>query len=284
MIVIGGSASSNLAKDLAKQLNAEYVQAVNKTFPDGEIYARIEREALRGEVVIVQNSYPNDKLVELLLLQDAAWGLGAEKVTCVIPYFGYARQDERFNRGEPLSARVMVEHIQMNADKVILVDIHNPEIMDWFTKAKVKDVHDAPCVGDFFKEYGVDLVLAPDEGALKRAGWTAERLGVDWDYLVKTRLSGTHVHMTPKNIDAKDRKVLIVDDIISTGGTIVAATEELKRLGARTVMAACTHGLFVGNALDNLKKHVDKLACANTLESEVSQISVAPEVAKAILE
>jgi len=87
----------------------------------------------------------------------------------------------------------------------------------------------------------------------------------------KTRLSGTHVHMTPKNIDAKDRRVLIVDDIISTGGTIVAATEELKRR-------------FVGNALDNLKKHVDKLACANTLESEVSLISVAPVVARAIQE
>ena len=210
--------------------------------------------------------------------------LGAEKVTCVIPYFGYARQDERFNRGEPLSAKVMVEHIQMSADRVVLVDIHNPEIMDWFTKAKVKDVHAAPCIGDFFKEHGVDLVLAPDEGALKRAGWTAERLGVDWDYMIKTRLSGTHVHMTPKNIDAKDRRVLIVDDIISTGGTIIAATEELKRLGARNVMAACTHGLFVGNALDNLKKHVDKLACANTLESEVSLISVAPVVARAIQE
>jgi len=284
MIVVGGSASTGLAKDLARELNAEYVQALTKTFPDGETYARIDRDALHGEVVIVQNSYPNDKLVELLLLQDAALGLGAEKVTCVIPYFGYARQDERFNRGEPLSAKIMVEHIQMSADRVVLVDIHNPEIMDWFTKAKVKDVHAAPCIGDFFKEHGVDLVLAPDEGALKRAGWTAERLGVDWDYMIKTRLSGTHVHMTPKNIDAKDRRVLIVDDIISTGGTIIAATEELKRLGARNVMAACTHGLFVGNALDNLKKHVDKLACANTLESEVSLISVAPVVARAIQE
>ena len=284
MIVVGGSASTGLAKDLARELNAEYVQALTKTFPDGETYARIDRDALHGEVVIVQNSYPNDKLVELLLLQDAALGLGAEKVTCVIPYFGYARQDERFNRGEPLSAKVMVEHIQMSADRVVLVDIHNPEIMDWFTKAKVKDVHAAPCIGDFFKEHGVDLVLAPDEGALKRAGWTAERLGVDWDYMIKTRLSGTHVHMTPKNIDAKDRRVLIVDDIISTGGTIIAATEELKRLGARNVLAACTHGLFVGNALDNLKKHVDRLACANTLESEVSLISVAPVVARAIQE
>lgn len=282
MKIIGGSASTNLAKGLAKELNGEYIQAITKTFPDGETYARIDREALRGEVVIVQNSYPNDKLIELLLLQDAARALGAEKVTCVIPYFGYARQDERFNRGEPLSAKVMVDHIQLGADKVVLVDIHNPEIMEWFTKADVIDVHAANCVADFFKEFGVDLVLAPDEGALKRAGWTAARLGVDWDYLVKTRLSGTHVHMTPKNIDAKGRRVLIVDDIISTGGTIIAATEELKRLGARTVMAACTHGLFVGNALDNLKKYVDKMACANTLECEVSLISVAPEVAKAI--
>ncbi|MCX6651275.1 MAG: ribose-phosphate diphosphokinase [Methanomassiliicoccales archaeon] len=284
MKVIGGSASTNLAKDLAKELNGEYIQGITKTFPDGETYARIDREALHGEVVIVQNSYPNEKLIELFLLQDAARALGAEKVTCVVPYFGYARQDERFNRGEPLSAKVMVDHIQLGADKVVLIDIHNPEIMEWFTKADVVDVHAANCVADFFKEFGVDLVIAPDEGALKRAGWTAARLGVDWDYLVKTRLSGTHVHMTPKNIDAKGRKVLIVDDIISTGGTIIAATEELKRLGARTVMAACTHGLFVGNALDNLKKYVDKLACANTLESEVSQISVASEVAKAIAE
>jgi ribose-phosphate pyrophosphokinase len=88
--------------------------------------------------------------------------------------------------------------------------------------------------------------------------------------------------MTPKNIDAKNKKVLIVDDIISTGGTIVAATEELRRLGARSVSAACTHGLFVGGALDRLKKYCDKITAANTLESEVSVISVAPEVAKAI--
>jgi ribose-phosphate pyrophosphokinase len=282
MLVVGGSASTKLAMDLATQLNAEYTPATVKRFPDGECYVRIEKESLDDDVVIVQNSYPDEKLVELLLLQDAAIGLDARKVTNVIPYYGYARQDERFNKGEPLSAKVMVDHIQMNADKVVLVDIHNNSMLDWFDEAEVVDTHAAPAIGRFYKDQGIDLVLAPDEGALKRAGCVAEVLNCDWDYLVKTRLSGTNVHMTPKNIDAKNKKVLIVDDIISTGGTIVAATEELRRLGARSVNAACTHGLFVGGALDRLKKYCDKIAAANTLESEVSIISVAPEVAKAI--
>ena len=282
MLVVGGSASTKLAMDLATELNAEYIPATVKRFPDGECYVRIEKESLDDDVVIVQNSYPDEKLVELFLLQDAAIGLGAKKVVNVIPYYGYARQDERFNKGEPLSAKVMVDHIQMNADKVILVDIHNHAMLDWFDEAEVVDTHAAPAIGRFYKDQGIDLVLAPDEGALKRAGWVAEVLNCEWDYLVKTRLSGTNVHMTPKNIDAKNKKVLIVDDIISTGGTIVAATEELRRLGARSVSAACTHGLFVGGALDRLKKYCDKITAANTLESEVSVISVAPEVAKAI--
>ncbi|QLH75068.1 MAG: ribose-phosphate diphosphokinase [Methanomassiliicoccales archaeon] len=282
MLVIGGSASSRLAQDLAQVLNAEYVPAGVKRFPDGECYLRLNKESIDDEVVIVQNSYPDTNLVELFLLQDAAISLGAKKVTNVIPYFGYARQDERFNKGEPLSAKVMVDHIQLNSDKVILVDIHNINIMDWFDEAEVANVYAAPAIGRYFKESGIDLVLAPDEGALKRAGMVAEVLGCEWDYLIKTRLSGTQVHMSPKNIDAKNKKVLIVDDIISTGGTIAAATEELKKAGARSVFAACTHGLFIGGGLDRLRKYCDVIVCANTLESEVSVVSVAPEIAKAI--
>ena len=105
MLVVGGSASTKLAKDLATELNAEYTPATVKRFPDGECYVRIEKESLDDDVVIVQNSYPDEKLVELFLLQDAAIGLGAKKVTNVIPYFGYARQDERFNKGEPCRPR-----------------------------------------------------------------------------------------------------------------------------------------------------------------------------------
>ncbi|MCE5296829.1 MAG: ribose-phosphate diphosphokinase [Euryarchaeota archaeon] len=280
MIVIGGSASSKLAQDLALVMNAEYVSAGVKRFPDGECYIHLQKESIDDEVVIVQNSYPDTNLVELLLLQDAAISIGAKKVTNVIPYFGYARQDERFNKGEPLSAKVMVDHIQLNADKVVLVDIHNINMMDWFDEAEVVNTYAAPAIGRYFKDQSIDLVLAPDEGALKRAGMVAEVLGCEWDYLTKTRLSGTQVHVSPKNIDAKNKKVLIVDDIISTGGTIAAATDELKKAGARSVFAACTHGLFIGGGLDRLRTYCDKVVCANTLESEVSVVSVAPEIAK----
>ncbi len=281
-MVIGGSSSTKLAQDLAVTLNAEYLPSNTKRFPDGECFLRLEKESIDDDVVIVQNSSPDGNLVELFLLQDAAYALGAKRIINVIPYFGYARQDERFNKGEPLSAQVMVDHIMLSCDKVVLVDIHNIDIMDWFDEVDVVNTFAAPAIGRYFKDSAIDLVLAPDQGALQRAHLVSEALNCESDYMIKTRLSSTQVHMVPKSIDCNNKKVLIVDDIISTGGTIVAATEELKKAGARSVYAACTHGLFIGNALDRLKKHCDKIVCANTLESEVSVVSVAPEVAKAI--
>jgi ribose-phosphate pyrophosphokinase len=282
MIVVGGSSSRKLADDLAKELGTGLLQATSKRFPDGECYVRLETEEIDKEVVIVQNSHPDDMLVELLLLQDAAVRLGAERITNVIPYFGYARQDKLFNRGEAVSAQVMVEHIEMRAKKVITVDIHSAETLDWFRKAKGVDVHAMSCIGSFFSNAGIDLVLAPDEGAAERAEGVAKILGSDWDHLVKTRLSGTEVRMAPKRLDVKGRSVLIVDDIISTGGTIEAATRQLRSLGARRVVAVCTHGLFTMGALERLKKCCDRVLSTNTLENEVSEISVAPAIAEAI--
>jgi ribose-phosphate pyrophosphokinase len=282
MIVIGGSSSRKLADDLAKELGTGLLQATSKRFPDGECYVRLETEEMDREVVIVQNSHPDDMLVELLFLQDAAARLGAERITNVIPYFGYARQDKLFNKGEAVSAEVMAEHIEMKANKVITVDIHGAETLDWFNKAKGVDVHATSCIASFFSNSGIDLVLAPDEGAAERAEGVAKILGCDWDHLVKTRLSGTEVKMAPKRLDVKGRRVLIVDDIISTGGTIEAATKQLRSLGAKRVVAVCTHGLFMMGALERLRKCCDNVLSTNTLENEVSEISVAPVIAKAI--
>lgn len=282
MIVIGGSSSRKLADDLARELGTDVIQATSKRFPDGECYIRLEMEGIEREVVIVQNSHPDDMFVELLLLQDAAARLGAEKITNVIPYFGYARQDKLFNKGEAVSAAVMVEHIEMKADKVITVDIHSAETLDWFKTAKGVDVHATSCIGSYFSNKGIDLVLAPDEGAAERAEGVAKILGCDWDHLVKTRLSGTEVRITPKRLDVKGKSVLIVDDIISTGGTIEAATKQLRSLGARRIVAVCTHGLFTMGALERLRKCCDAVLSTNTLENEVSEISVAPAIAKAI--
>ncbi len=281
MIVIGGSSSKALAQDLAKELGSRFVMVQTKRFPDGECYVRIEEEELDDEVVIVQNTHPDTALVEMLFIQDAAKGMGARKLTTVVPYMGYARQDERFKKGEALSAKVMVQMLNMSSDRLITVDVHKPIILDWF-KGEAQDVHAAPCIGQFFKGHGVDLVLAPDEGALQRATEVAKVIGSDVDFLEKTRLSGEVVRMAPKNVDAKDKNALIVDDIISTGGTIEAAANQLKILGAKSVTAVCTHGLFAKGALDRLRKCCNAVYSTNTIENEVAVISVAPQIAKAL--
>ncbi len=281
MIVVGGSSSKMLAQDLAKELECKYLQAHTTRFPDGECYVRIEEERIDDDVIIVQSTHPDNNLVELLLLQDAALGLGAKKVTSVIPYFGYARQDERFKRGEALSAKVMVKMVEQNSKSFVTIDIHKPIVLDWF-RGDAQDVHAAPCIGHFFKGSEIDMVLAPDEGALQRAREVATVIGTEWDYLEKTRLSGEVVRMAPKNLDAKDKNALIVDDIISTGGTIEAAANQLKIMGAKSVTAVCTHGLFAKGALDRLRKCCNAVYSTNTIEGEVSVISVAPQIAKVL--
>ena len=282
MIVIGGSSSRGLSADLASVLDVDLIQASTRRFPDSECYVRIERGELDSEAVLVQNSYPDTNFVELLLLQEAARSLGVEQLTTVVPYFGYARQDKRFEMGEPISAKVMAQHIQLRSERVITVDIHTSSIMDWFDSSEAVDVRAALEIGQFFKDEGVDLVLAPDHGASKRAEEVSKVIGVEWDYLVKIRISGTEVRISPKSIDVRGKNVLIVDDIISTGGTIIAATRELRAMGASTVTAACTHGLFTEGALPRIRKVCDRVVSSNTLEGETSEISVAPRIASAI--
>ena len=122
MIIVGGSSSRDLAKEMASILDCTYIQAASTKFPDGECYTRIDTESLDDDVVIVQNTYPNDNLIEMFLLQDAVRRLGAKSVTLVVPYFGYARQDRVFKPGEPESAKVMCRHLNMGCDRIITID------------------------------------------------------------------------------------------------------------------------------------------------------------------
>lgn len=284
MIVVGGSSSKNLATEISGILGCGYVEAMNQKFPDGECYVRIDTESLDDDVVIVQNTYPNDNLIEMLLLEDAVKGLGARTVTLVIPYFGYARQDRVFKPGEPESAKAISQCLAMKCDRVITVDLHKETTLEHFNRP-YKDVKAADAIADYFKNRGVNMVMSPDIGALGRAKEVAKKIGVPYDHLEKTRLSGTEVVMKPANSDCKDKNILIVDDLISTGGTIITATKQLKDVGARSVIVACTHGVFVNNALDRLRaSELDEILSANTIMTDVSKISVAKAIAKALRE
>ena len=272
MIIVGGSSSRDLAKELAGILDCTYIQAASTKFPDGECYTRIDAEALDDDVVIVQNTYPNDSLIEMFLIQDAVRRLGARSVALVIPYFGYARQDRVFKPGEPESA------------KVITIDIHKEAVLDYFP-CRHTDLKAAAVIADYFKGKGIDLVLSPDIGAAGRAKDVGDRMGVPSDHLNKTRLSGTEVRIAPATFDVAGKNVLIVDDMISTGGTIVTAASALRDAGAASVAVACTHGVFVNNAIERLTgSALSAVLCCNTLENEVSHISVAGLIADALRE
>jgi ribose-phosphate pyrophosphokinase len=284
MIIVGGSSSRDLAKELSSILGCAYIQAATTRFPDGECYTRIDNESLNDDVVIVQNTYPDSNLIEMFLLQDAVKKMGAKRVTLVIPYFGYARQDRVFKPGEPESAKVMTKHLGMMCDRVFTVDIHKESILDYFD-CPHKDLKAVPAIADHFKSKNIDFVLSPDLGAKDRAKAVGERMGLPYDYLEKVRLSGSDVKISPAKMDCAGKNILIVDDMISTGGTIVAAKQALKEAGAKSVSVACTHGVFVNNALERLTGNdLEAVLCCNTLENKVSHISLAGIISNALKE
>jgi ribose-phosphate pyrophosphokinase len=281
MIVVSGSASSSLAKNLASEMGCAQANVESRRFPDFECYVRIYDNLNNEEVVLVQTAHPDEKIIELFLLQDAIREFTVNKLITVIPYFGYARQDKKFNSGEPISAKTLVRHIQLATDSVITVDIHEEGIIDWFD-IPAKNISGMPQIGVYLKNLDPDIIIAPDLGALDLTKMVAEVVGCKWDYLEKTRIDGETVEMKAKNLSVSDKKVAIVDDIIATGGTIVKATEHLKSQGAKEVYAACTHGLFAKNALSRLQKVCDEVISTDTIENETSVVSVAKEIAGAL--
>ena len=247
------------------------------------MYARIKSDVEGKHVILVQTTAPNENLIELLLLQDAAQGHHAAKVTSVIPYYGYARQDQVFHPGEAVSSRAVARALATTADAVITVDPHKEHILDFFFDG-AHSVSAVPQLADELGSWGVDAILAPDKGARDRAERAAAQLGVPFDHLEKTRLSATEVVMKTKDLDVAGKKVAIVDDMIASGGTMITAAKQLKEQGATAVYAACTHGLFTGGAVPKLLAGgIDRVLCTDTVEAEgCDSISAAKAIADRI--
>jgi len=280
MFVVGGSASQQLSKELAKCLKGRLAKVEMKRFPDDECYVRIDEDLDGEDVFLVQTTWPDKNIIELFLLQDAIKEFDVSSLTTVVPYFGYARQDKQFKSGEPISARALAKLIQLKTDEFMTVDVHAPTVIDWFEDVSAKNVPGYPAVGRFLKGKGIQLVLSPDEGRADNAKRVADVVGCEADFLVKERLDGETVHITPKNLAVKGKKVAIVDDIISTGGTIAKAAESLKEQGASRILAVCTHGVFAGEALKRLGAVCDEICSTDTIENPTTCISVASEIAR----
>ncbi|MBI5001021.1 MAG: ribose-phosphate diphosphokinase [Euryarchaeota archaeon] len=278
--VVAGSASQRLGKGLSEALKCDLVQIESKRFPDGEGYVRILSDVSGETVAIVQNTYPDQNMVELFLLQDATRRAGAKRIITVVPYFGYARQDKQFQPGEAISASALAKLIEAHSDATITVDLHNLNTLASFSKP-VANASVMKATGEFLKGKA-DAILSPDKGSIGRAREAARVAGVQFDHIEKKRLDGSTVQMTPKELNVRGKRVAIVDDIIATGGTMMKAAEQLRAQGATRVIAVCTHGLFTGGALDKLRQSFDEVHACDTLESPASTISAAGSIAAEI--
>ncbi|MGB9175787.1 MAG: ribose-phosphate diphosphokinase [Methanoregula sp.] len=279
MKVICTEKSPVLATRVAKALKTTVVDVRYSRFPDGEQY--LLAGEIDDEMVIVGSVVDNDSLVQLMLLVDAC-----DRATnrLVLPYMAYARQDKRFKAGEPISSRVIARALSQGVSEVITVNIHEKEVLKSFT-VPAQNLSLARDIGSYIRTLHLDnpLILAPDEGAMTFAEQVAEGGGWECDHLEKTRLSGVDVKMAPRQLSAKSRSVVIVDDIISTGGTIATAAGMLYQQGARDVFAACVHGVFTGGAYVRLMATgLRDVICSDTIERSCSRVSAADQIAHAL--
>ncbi len=284
MYIVGGTASKPIAEDLSNKLKIPLAETVLKRFPDGEMYVRIMDDVSGEDLIIVQTTYPDPNIIELFLLQNAAEEANAKEVTVVIPYFGYARQDTKFKDGEPISAKAIANLISLNADKVITVDPHKEYILDFFSTSAFSCTAVVE-LAKYLKEKDIDFILAPDKGALNRAKTAAEFIGCEFDHMEKTRIDGNTIEIKPKNLNTDGKNVAIIDDIISTGGTMAKSITELKKFGAKNVYVACTHGLFAAGAAQKLvSAGCSEIIATDTIQSKYSKVKITPCIAPLLLQ
>ncbi|MHA1208672.1 MAG: ribose-phosphate diphosphokinase [Candidatus Freyarchaeota archaeon] len=290
-VVIGGSSSYVLAIKLARELNTPLLETDIKRFPDGEKYVRIDGDLEGVEAIVVQSMYltPDEYLMEYFLMVEALKDSGAKKVIGMIPYFAYARQDKRFNPGEAVSLRTVSRLIEtVGTDQLFTVDMHLHRVDD-MSKIFNIPAKNLTAIPDIARYIGANLslenplIIGPDEEAEQWAKIAAAQLETDYDVLEKKRISSTQVEITTRELEVKNRDIVIIDDIISTGGTIAKTIEALKKKDANRIVAACTHPILVDNALKKIyMAGAYNVIGTTTIPSPISVIEIAPSLAEAL--
>lgn len=259
MKIFSGSTNKMLSEKIASYLGVSLGGITISRFSDGELGVKYD-ENIRGiDTFIIQPTIPpGDNLLELLLMIDAANRASAQRITAVIPYFGYARQDRKDQPRVALSAKLVANLINIaGADRVLTMDLHNASIQGFFD-IPFDHLYGSVIFLDYIKEAGLrDLVVvAPDVGSSKRARAYANRLGVDFAIVDKRRTGPNRVEVVTLIGDVKNKDVVIVDDMIDTAGTLCQAAERILESGARQIIAAATHGIFSGDAIERIEKSV----------------------------
>ena len=277
--VIGGGASKDLAKRLARKLKAVYIKTETKIFPDGESKVTLQKIPKKSVILVVQSTYPP---VDTNLLQTLSIISQVRKVSsrtfAIMPYMGYARQDKQFLNGEVITMSAVAKMLQsVGAKKVIVVDIHSNIALNHF-KIPTENVSAIPELAKYFKKLNLKnpLVVSPDMGGYSRSKKFASLLKTDFIVLKKHRDRKTgRVSIQTAKVDVQGKDLILVDDIISTGGSIIKAAQFLKKQKCKRVFVACTHGLLVEGAEKKIRKAgVSRIISTNTIPGNTSKVDI----------
>ena len=292
--LFSGNSNRPLAEAIAKELKMPLSNVEVGRFSDGEINVHLG-ESVRGrDVFIIQSTGQpvNDNLMELLIMIDAAKRASAGRITAVIPYYGYARQDRKARPRDPITAKLVADLIRTaGADRVLTMDLHALQIQGFFD-IPVDHLVGGPLLYKYFTEKVDDdfVVVSPDVGSVTRARNVASKLGCNMAIIDKRRPKANQLEVMNIIGDIKGKKCLMVDDMIDTAGTIVQGAEALYNNGAKEIYACCTHAVFSGPAIERIKNsHITKLVVLDTIDlpeekklDKIEVVSVAKLFALAI--
>lgn len=286
--MITGKPSEELARKLSQKIKANLVKSEIRTFPDGESKITISGIISKRKSIVVQSICPpvDTNLIHALSLISKAKET-SDEVIAVIPYMGYARQDREFLPGEIITMKVLGKLFKgSGASKIIAVDIHSMLGFKHFS-IKTENISAIADLAQYFKKLNLKnpLVVSPDQGGKERAKVFAKEFGSEYIALEKKRDRKTgKVQIKTKNVDeVANRDLILVDDMISTGGSIVKATQFLKKQKCKRVYVACTHALLINNAENKIKKAgVTRIVSTNTIANKTSIVDISNTIAKAI--
>ncbi len=295
--IFTANASSDLAKKIAEHLGVSLGDAQVGKFSDGEIYVNINETVRGSDVFVVQSTCDpvNDNLMELLIMIDAFRRASAGRITAVMPYFGYARQDRKAKARDPISAKLVADLIATaGADRVLTMDLHAPQIQGFFN-VPVDHLLGVPVLAKFFREEMKDVlenivVVSPDLGSVTRARNFAQRLDAPIAIIDKRRPKANVSEVMNIIGDIKGKTAILVDDMIDTAGTITNGAQALIDRGASKVYACCTHGVLSGPAIERIKNScIEQLVMLDTITlsdekkiDKIKTLSVAPIFGEAI--
>lgn len=293
MLLFSGNSNSKLANNIAEYLDMKLGDIEVDRFSEGEIRVRINENVRGRDVYIVQSTCPpvNENLMELLIMVDAMRRASASRITAVIPYFGYARQDRKDQPRVPITAKLVANLITAaGTDRVITVDLHAGQIQGFFD-IPLDHLFAATILIKYIKDMNLEnlVIVSPDVGGVKMARAFAKRLGADLAVVDKRRISGEETEVMNIMGEVEGKAVMIVDDLVATAGSLVEAVDAVRKKGAHKVYAGITHPVLSGKAIERIEKSaLEKLIITDTIpigekrNNKIVVLSVASLLGEAI--